>query len=232
MRFEVYCDEANPDVLTSASPRARYLMIGSLWLPQEVRNELKSRIGDLRKRHEAWGEIKWSKVAPNRRDFYVELVDIFFAYGENLRFRCIAVDRTQIDLSLHDDDAELGFYKFYYQLLHHWILDFNDYRIFCDAKSNRDSKRLPVLAQCLSRANLSSNIESVQSLPSNEVVLIQMCDLLLGAASSKINSTLTPNTAKFTVVSRIESALGRELGSTSKGEEKFNIFKIRLNGGW
>lgn len=59
-----------------------------------------------------------------------------------------------------------------------------------------------------------------------------MCDLLLGSASSKINSTLTPNTAKFTVVSRIESALGRELGPTSKGEEKFNIFKIRLNGGW
>ncbi|UUE99809.1 hypothetical protein NDY24_08910 [Xanthomonas hortorum pv. pelargonii] len=87
-------------------------MIGSLWLPQEVRNELKSRIGDLRKRHEAWGEIKWSKVAPNRRDFYVELVDLFFAYGENLRFRCIAVDRTQIDLSLHDDDAELGFTSF------------------------------------------------------------------------------------------------------------------------
>ena len=36
MKFEVYCDEANPDVLTSANPRARYLMIGSLWLPEEL----------------------------------------------------------------------------------------------------------------------------------------------------------------------------------------------------
>jgi len=194
MKFEVYCDEANPDVLTSANPRARHLMIGSLWLPEELRNEIKSRVGALRERHQAWGEIKWSKVSPNRRDFYVELIDLFFAYGENLRFRCIAVDRTQLNLALHDNDGELGFYKFYYQLLHHWILDFNTYRIFCDVKSNRDPKRLPVLARCLARANLTSSIDGIQSLPSHEVVLIQLCDLLLGAASSRINDTLRDGT--------------------------------------
>ena len=94
-------------------------------IPDALRNEIKSRVGALRERHQAWGEIKWSKVSPNRRDFYVELIDLFFAYGDNLRFRCIAVDRTQLNLALHDNDGELGFYKFYYQLLHHWILDFN-----------------------------------------------------------------------------------------------------------
>jgi hypothetical protein len=232
MKFEVYCDEANPDVLTSANPRARHLMIGSLWLPEELRNEIKARVGALRERHAAWGEIKWSKVSPNRRDFYVELIDLFFAYGDNLRFRCIAVDRTQLNLALHDNDGELGFYKFYYQLLHHWILDFNAYRIFCDVKSNRDPKRLPVLARCLARANLTSSIDGIQSLPSHEVVLIQLCDLLLGAASSRINDTLRDGTAKAAVVQRLESALGRPLAPSHKGEEKFNIFKIRLQGGW
>jgi hypothetical protein len=88
------------------------------------------------------------------------------------------------------------------------------------------------LARCLARANLSSNIEAVQSLPSNQVVLIQLCDLLLGAASSQINETLKPGTAKAAVVQRIESALGRSLGPTKKAEEKLNIFKIRLQGGW
>ena len=34
------------------------------------------------------------------------------------------------------------------------------------------------------------------------------------------------------VVQRLESALGRPLAPTHKGEEKFNIFKIRLQGGW
>jgi hypothetical protein len=232
MRFEIYCDEANPDVLTSANPRARYLMIGSLWLPVELRDEIKSRVGALRQQHHAWGEIKWSKVSPNRRDFYVELIDLFVSYGENLRFRCIAVDRTQLNLALHDNDGELGFYKFYYQLLHHWILDFNEYRIFCDVKSNRDPKRLSVLGRCLSRANLTSSIVSTQSLPSHEVILIQLCDLLLGAASSRINDTLREGTAKSAVVQRLEVALGRALAPTHKTEEKFNIFKIRLQGGW
>jgi hypothetical protein len=232
MKFEVYCDEVNPDILTSASPRSRYLMIGSLWLPADLRDEIKSRVKALRQRHHTWGEIKWSKVSPNRKDFYLELIDLFIGYHDNLRFRCIAVDRTQVNLAFHDNDSELGFYKFYYQLLHHWILDFNTYRIFCDVKSNRDPKRLPVLAQCLSRANLTSSIYSIQSLPSHEVVLIQICDLLLGASSSRINGTLGKGTTKAAVVQRLETALGHSLHPTHKGEEKFNIFKIRLQGGW
>lgn len=232
MRFEVYCDEANPDVLTSAAPRARHLMIGSLWLPAELRDDIKSRIQALRVRHTAWGEIKWSKVSPNRATFYQELIDLFLGYGENLRFRCIAVDYTQLDMALHDNDCELGFYKFYYQLLHHWVLDFNEYRIFCDAKTNRDPKRLQVLSRCLSRANLTSSISDIQSLPSHEVVLIQFCDLLLGAASSRINQSLNAGTTKAELVARLEAGLNRPLAPTHKTEEKFNIFKIRLQGGW
>ena len=145
---------------------------------------------------------------------------------------CDAVDRTQLNVTLHDNDGELGFYKFYYQLLHHWILDFNEYRIFCDLKSNRDPRRLPVLERCLSRTNLTSSIASTQSLPAHEVVLIQLCDLLLGAASSRLNDTLRDSTVKSAVVQRLELALGRELSPTHKMEEKFNIFKIRLQGGW
>jgi len=232
MKFDVYCDEANPDVFTSANPRARYLMIGSLWLPMILREEIKSQIKTLRQRHETWGEIKWSKVSPNRQDFYIALIDLFIGYGNNLRFRCIAVDRTQFNLALHGNDGELGFYKFYYQLLHHWILDFNSYRVFCDAKSNRDPSRLPVLTQYLSRANLTSSIDTIQSLHSNELVLIQLCDLLLGAASSRMNETLHDGTSKKAVVERLEAALGRLLAPTHKGEEKFNIFRIRLQGGW
>ena len=69
MKFEVYCDEANPDILTSASPRVQYLLIGSLWLPAELREEIKAQITTLRSRYSAWGEIKWSKVSPNRHIF-------------------------------------------------------------------------------------------------------------------------------------------------------------------
>jgi len=233
MRFEVYCDEAMPDLFTSRNPRARYLMIGSLWLPADLRNDIKQKITKLREQHGVWGEIKWTKVSRARLPFYLDLIDLFEAYGMDLRFRCIAVDSQQVDMRWHDHDEELGFYKFYYQMLHHWILDFNEYRIFCDTKTNRDPKRLATLARCLSNANLSAEIANIQALPSRQLVLIQLCDLLLGAASSRINNTLRPGSAKESLVKRLEGHLGVErLAPTWRDAEKFNIFKIRLQGGW
>ncbi len=233
MKFEVYCDEALPDLFTSQRPQARYLMIGSLWLPAEMRGEAKSKIADIRARHSVWGEMKWTKISPAKQGFYEELVDVFMSFGMDMRFRCIAVDREQVNLSLHENDGDLGFYKFYYQLLHHWILDFNEYRIFCDIKTNRDRKRLHDLKRCLYYSNLSSTIDDLQSLPSSEVALLQLCDVLLGAASSRVNQTLGSGTAKEAVVQRLETHLNRtQIGPTPRTEEKFNVFNIRLDGGW
>jgi hypothetical protein len=57
--------------------------------------------------------------------------------------------------------------------------------------------------------------------------------VLLGAASSRINQTLGAGTAKEVVVRRLEERLNRrQIGPTSRTEEKFNVFKIRLGGGW
>jgi hypothetical protein len=234
MKFEVYCDEALPDLFTSEHPRARYLMIGSLWLPAELREDAKGKIDRLRERHKVWGEMKWRKISPARAAFYRELIDLFMSYGMDMRFRCIAVDRTQVNMALHDNDGELGFYKFYYQLLHHWILDFNEYRVFCDLKTNRDRSRLKVLKRCLGYANRTATIADVQSLPSPQVVLLQMCDVLLGAASSRLNGTLTEGTAKKAIVEQLEARLDLRgpLAPTGAAEKKFNIFKIRLEGGW
>lgn len=233
MQFEVYCDEAFPDLFTSEKPKAQYLMIGSLWLPSELREEVKAKVKTLREKHNAWGEIKWTKVSPSRMGFYIDLIEMFVGYGDKMRFRCIAVDQSQVNLNLHDGDHELGFYKFYYQVLHHWILDFNTYRIFCDLKSNREPQRFGELRKVLDNANLSADVECVQALPSKEVVLIQLTDFLLGAASSRINRTLREGSTKEAVVLELEQRLGRKmLGPTYRSERKFNIFKIDLRGGW
>lgn len=234
MKFEVYCDEAMPDLFTSASPRAKYLMIGSLWLPSDLRVHVKEKIKEIQQEHDTWGEIKWTKVSPNRIEFYEDLIDAFFEFGEDLRFRCIAVDHAKVNMELHNGDCELGFYKFYYQVLKHWIYDFNDYSFFCDIKSNRDPQRLQVLKKYLNDANRSSRVLDVQSLPSKQVLLIQLCDLLLGAASSRLNNTLKEGSAKSALVERIEARLRvHRLAPTWKGQQKkFNIFQIRLGGGW
>lgn len=233
MDFDVYCDEALPDLFTSSRPHARYLMIGALWAPSELRSEVKDKVSEVRGRHNVFGEMKWGKVSPKTTAFYEEIIDLYFSFGTNLRFRCIAVDRTKVDMRLHRNDAELGFYKFYYQLLHHWILDFNSYNIFCDLKTSRSPARLSELQKVLSNANLSAEINCVQPLPSRELVLMQICDLLLGAATSRLNNPDGPSSeAKRAIIGRLEAGLGRALGPTPKSEEKFNVFKIALQGGW
>ncbi len=232
MDFEVYCDENHPELFTSQNPSADYLMIGSLWLPAEMRDEIKQRIWGLRKQFGIWGEIKWSKVSKRALPFYKALVDLFESYGHQLRFRCIAINHKEFDGNFHQNDNELGFYKFYYQVLHHWILDHNSYRIFCDSKVNQDLTRLPTLRRCLDNANLSSIVEHVQALPSKQVVLIQLSDLLLGMASARMNNTLKQGSAKESLVLYLEERLGRVIQPTYQAEQKFNLFRIRLQGGW
>ncbi len=235
MKFEVYCDESHPDVFSSSSPaKGKFLMIGSLWLPADLRPVLKKQIGSLKKEFAFSHEIKWHKVHASREEFYQSLINLFLSHGELLRFRCIAVESGKIDLvNFHNNDQELGFFKFYYQVLQHWILAFNKYVVFCDAKTNRDGGRFQTLQKVLRNANLSSDILSVQALPSHEVLLLQLTDFLLGMASSRLNESVEKGSIKDRLIEYLEKRLDRQrLEPTSKSEQKFNIFKIHLEGGW
>lgn len=233
MKFEVYCDESRPDLLCSKKPTAQYMVIGGLWLPSEERDRLKTDIHSLRNKHRIGGEFKWQKVSPSRLNFYRDLAGWFVAMGDQLRFRCIAVEHEKVNLfQFHDGDQELGFYKFYYQMLHHWILDFNEYAVFCDYKSNRVRSRLPELARCLSYANLSSEIVNVQAIRSRESVLMQTADVLTGIAAARLNNSLRAGSAKWELVTHLEQALGKKIDATYRSEKKFNVFVIDLAGGW
>lgn len=235
MKFEVYCDESNPDLFwTQAGERPQYLLFGSLWLNAELRPRIKEQIKSLKAAHSYPGEIKWHKVHAGRLPFYRDLIDLFFSHGLDLRFRCIAIPVGEVNMILfHSNDRELGYYKFYYQMLKHWIYDFNEYRIYCDEKTNRLGDRLKTLRRTLDLANATSQVLSVQALPSKEVVLIQLTDFLLGAVSSRLNGTVATDGTKDTVIRHLEARLDvRKLAPTPKSEPKFNIFRIRLEGGW
>ncbi len=233
MKFDVYCDECYPDVLGSASPPVQFMAIGSLWFPTEQRERYKTRIHELRDKHKIGPEFKWNKISPSKESFYLDLIQWFFSEGDNLRFRCILVDHQQVELGQHhDDDPELGFYKFYYQLLHHWVNECNEYAVFCDFKSNRRRDRLHTLQGCLQNANLFADVGTVQSVRSHESVLIQMVDVLSGAVAAKLNDRLKPGSSKWHVVEELERSIGHSIQATARSEQKFNVFKINLNGGW
>ena len=230
MKFDVYCDESNPEVLKDKAAN-KFLVLGSIWLPTDSRDQLKADIKHLKEIHGYKNEIKWNKVSPSSEAFFFELIKYFFK-NPNLRFRALLVESEKVDLiRFHNDDGELSFYKFYYQLLHHWIYDYNEYSVFIDHKINKDHNRINKLWEVLNRANLFSSILNVQAIHSKESLGIQLADILTGCINGKFNGKLK-STAKLSVISEIEQNLKNPIQQTSKSVEKLNIFRINLQGGW
>lgn len=230
MNFEVYCDESGLEALTRKDAH-RYTAIGGIWLPADFRDAFKTEINAIKEKHNVKGELKWQKVSPAYIDLYTEIINYFFDKSE-LRFRVIIIESITVDnIRFNDKDAELGFYKFYYQLLHHWIFDFNSYKIFIDYKVNRNKGRVNILKKVLDASNLTSDIIQVQALPSDESVGIQIADILTGLVSSKFNNEFSGK-AKGRLIEIAEARLGKTIAPTSKWVEKFNVFKINLQGGW
>jgi len=231
MQFEIYCDESSHERLVKEPERRDgFFFIGGIWIPAEQRARMKESIRNLQNIYETHGEVKWNRVCPSRLPIYEALVDEFFE--SPARFRSVAIDCRKVDLVKYDNaDAELGFYKFYYQLLHHWINDFNDYSVFVDFKVNRLPSRLRTLHEVLSNANLSARVLRVQAVASDESPLIQLVDVLTGAVGHKFHRH-AGSAAKAAIVGRIERHLNRAIVPTGPWEQKFNVFQMNLQGGW
>ncbi len=231
MNFEIYCDESGLEALSHKEAHL-YTAIGGIWMPADYRDIFKEHVTAIKRKYNVYGELKWNKISPSYFELYKEIIDYFFQ-TEQLRFRVILVEADKVNnYVFNNKDIELGFYKFYYQLLHHWIFDFNNYNIFLDLKVNRDKTRLKVLKDSLDNSNLTSGIPQVQGLPSEQSLGIQLADILTGLTNAKFNKEIT-STAKLGLISHIENTyLGNTISATPKWEEKFNVFKINLQGGW
>ncbi|MBJ6362165.1 DUF3800 domain-containing protein [Paenibacillus sp. GCM10012307] len=226
--IEVYCDESRPELLyKKKETTARYMVIGGVWISYLFREDLKANIKKLKERYNYKNEIKWKNVSPSMIDFYLELIDLFFKF-DAIRFRCIVVDCEKVDLDkFHDSDSELGFYKFYYQLLKHWIDEREKYWIYLDYKKNKLPDRLHQLESVLEKT-VPGKVQEIQAINSRDSLMIQLADVLIGAVGYKFHNCNTSK-AKLKIIERLETYIEDEIQSTFKSERKFNVFKINLN---
>lgn len=232
MMYYVYCDESRQDLLASQNAitdKNRYCCLGGLMIAEAAKSIVKQQIKELKEKHNVLGEVKWSTVSPSRLQFYIDLVDLFFNTPE-LQFRTVVIDATKIrNIIYNQDDQELGYYKFYYQLLFHWFSWENKYRVFTDQKTNREKKRLQELKRIVNIKFCSDPIESIQAIDSRESLILQMQNVLMGAVGYKYNFAGNGySKAKEEIVKRIEAHLGKPISKTPPQEYKFNIFQIEL----
>jgi len=228
MQYVVYCDESRHD----AGPGSHFMAIGSLWVPRCRKPELTKALRSLFREVGLHAEVKWNKVSAARLDAYERIVDFFFAQ-EALRFRVIVVDHSKFDPDrFHGGDRELGFYKFYYELLVQWLEPGNEYLILLDFKQNQSASRYRDLRAVLTRKlRGEAKILDLTVIDSRETPLAQLCDVLTGAVASAWCGEARAGSAKAELTAHIARHRGlpaMNIASASRAVSKFNVFKIDL----
>lgn len=193
MRQLIFADESSTDKL-------RYMFIGGIWVDEQTYSQVLEECKRF-KRENNWDEqtkFNWKNVSKKTLPQYCRFIDIFFKY--NLQFNCIIIDRKEIDLKANEDkDAELGFYKFYYQLLRKNSKPNAPYYIYLDRRTNREPNRLEKLKSFLQQdthpidfwgirtTNKGLDVKALEFVNSKSYELIQFSDILMGAISYHYN---------------------------------------------
>lgn len=223
--FNIYCDES----CHLEGDREKVMILGALWCATENACAIARQIRDIKSAYSLppGFEIKWTKVSPAKVDFYLALVDYFFA-NSRLHFRAVIADKVRLNHRAfagqkHDD----WYYKMLFYLLSPLLNPKARYRIFLDLKDTQSGAKAIRLRDVLCNSHLDFDrqlIDMVQPVRSHEVEQIQLCDLLLGAVGYA-NRRLSSNSAKIALVNRIKQhSTYSLLLSTLLGEKKFNLF--------
>ncbi|MBD3376231.1 DUF3800 domain-containing protein [candidate division KSB1 bacterium] len=228
--IEIHCDESSHELLTSeaSQPDRRFLGIGAIQIALENKEQYKIELKHIKNEYFIPWEMKWSKVSPSNLNFYKKVIDWFI--DSKIKFRMVRIDTKGLDLDFwHNQDAELGFYKFYYQCLKHILCENFDYRIFTDFKTNRDKCRLKRLKFFLDFYS-SGIVIDVQALASKDSLFIQLADLFTGAVIAS-NNDRVKSPAKQEFCAYLARKLHKQsllYCSTKFGDPRFNIFCLEF----
>lgn len=182
--YNVYCDES----CHLEHDRQKVMGLGAVVCPtryaQLVNHELKQLKFAFAMPNGY--ELKWTKVGLGKMEYYSNVLRLFFELPY-LRFRGLIVpDKSVIDHSkvpgqTHDD----WYYKMYYEMLKP-VVDarFDEHRIYIDIKDTHGYEKTQKLREVLCNSLHDFDrcrISRVQEVRSDEVELLQLTDMLLGA---------------------------------------------------
>lgn len=217
--FNFYCDEST-HLQNDGMP---FMMIAYISVGYNQMKQNKEQLKAIRAKHKAKGEIKWSNVSGGMYPYYADLIDYFFS--NDLNFRSIIVDKSQIDESKEGFTYDDFYFRMYYQLIHHKINQGYGYNIYFDIKDTRSHKKLARLKKML---KWNASIRNFQFMRSHESSFMQLTDLIMGAINYKLRGE-NKVIAKNKLIEKIESHCKVPITkSTPKTADKFNLFFIDL----
>lgn len=217
--FNIYCDES----CHIEHDHKKFMFLGSV---SSAYNQVKlhtEQIKQLKKKHNFYAEIKWTSVSNSKLRFYLDLVDYFFA--TDLKFRAIGIEKSKIKCEDFGSTYDDFYYKMYYYLLNKNIDTLYNYNVFLDIKDTLSAYKVNKLKDILNvRYGVFRNIQNIRS---EESLLLQLADFLMGAVSYSNNDELKANAAKVLVIERIRHHAALDLSATNYSK-KLNLFFIEL----
>lgn len=223
--YNIYCDESCH--LEHDGEKA--MVIGGIWCLHSKKDEIFRRIREIKEKHGLSKnfEIKWNKVSPGKINFYMDIINYFFD-NSDLHFRVLVIPNKQALVhymfgQTHDE----FYYKMYFNMLKTLFEPNCQYNIYIDIKDTQGQRKVNKLHEVLCNNHYDFNrklIRKVQQVRSDEVELIALADLLIGAISY-VHRSKDSSAAKLELINRIKERSGYNLmNSTLYRENKFNIF--------
>ena len=204
--------------------KLRVMVLGAIICEKTQVKRITKEIRRLKKRYglKKDFEIKWTKVSQAKIDFYRDLIKFFFQEPA-LRFRGLVVpDKSKLKHNFFKQTHDEWYYKMYFETLKIVFERQNNYHLYLDIKDTLGGKKLKRMRAILNDGSKTSSVKVIQLVRSNEVLLLQLADLLIGALSYQARNLQTSE-AKNCLEKLISGNLGYPLSlSSPKKEKKFN----------
>jgi hypothetical protein len=224
--LHLYCDESRH----LPKDHEAIMLLGLVSCPAEHARAHNAALTALWKAHgiPQHFEAKWTKISPARLDFYRAILDWFLDQKDVAFHSLILPDKQKIFARLPDAKRDEIYYSLYYELLKNTIAPGNGYRAFLDIKDTRGREKIKELGEILAMNYPSLTAEerpTLQHVHSDEIRLLQLTDLLLGAVGfAHRPRTPQDSPAKLALVAWLEEKLEQKLtGSSTLGSAKFVI---------
>jgi hypothetical protein len=219
----IYCDESSH----LENDKNLIMGLGALSCPTDKKDIVFQRIREYKIKHGLSKdfEIKWTKVSSSKIEFYLDLINYFFDV-EYLGFRSIIIDKRKLNYDNNNSNHDEFYYKMNFLLLREMLQPTKQYKIYLDKKDTNGRKKIAKLHTYLCNKNYDFKkemVQNVQEVVSDQVELVQLCDLLLGAVCY-VNRELSTSQGKLEIIKKIKQRSGYSLIKTTyPSEQKMNI---------
>lgn len=233
---KIFCDE-------SSQNGSKYFVLGALFYDVD-QEEMEATLESVKLKYMLKGEIKWDKVPrkPGKYfDGYKALLDTFVRLPIEFKAIIIDTEKYPLDHPVHfGGDHELGYYKFYYQLLYNGVIVLDpklNFQVRLDYRPKADDDRIVELSACIdaqARKHGFPDIEgfrccSIEERNSKALHSLQLADLLAGIVAARWNQK-TKNPTRLELIRYLENLLKIDISTSSfRSERKFNrwVFEAR-----